>query len=207
MINEVNHLILTSSFLPHLSLNNGKMGSILFFYKYYTITNNSIYRKFAETLLCEITEEIDNTIPVGFFNGISGIGWGVEYLKYKKHIKFNTDNILTFIDLYIMKFDPLRLEDDSFEYGIEGIVIYILSRFQNSNNNIAFDKSYLNSLFKRCNQIEKKSNHINKYIKYIKNGYIESYSFDEILKYLLSKDIINSILWQKCYNELEIRIS
>jgi hypothetical protein len=93
-----NVLILNASFIDNLGLLNGKMGIAIFFYQYADYTRNKLYEQYAAELVDEICAEISTETPIDFANGLTGIGWGVEYLVQKGFIKADTDEILEEID-------------------------------------------------------------------------------------------------------------
>ena len=53
---------------------NGKMGIAIYFFHLSRETNNQIYEDYAGELVDEIYEEITSYTPVGFENGLAGIG-------------------------------------------------------------------------------------------------------------------------------------
>ena len=75
-----NVLILNVSFTDNLGLLNGKMGIAILFYHYARYTKNDIYEEYAGQLINEIYEGITNVSSVDFFNGLTSIGWGIEYM-------------------------------------------------------------------------------------------------------------------------------
>lgn len=96
-----NVLLLNASFIDNPGLLNGKMGIAIFFYHYSRYTKNKVYEEYAGELIDEIYEEINTSTPVNFENGLTGIGWGIEYLVHNGFIEANTDEVLADIDNYI----------------------------------------------------------------------------------------------------------
>lgn len=138
-----NVLLLNASFIKNLGLLNGKMGIALFFYHYSIYTKKSVYKDFAKELISEIIQEITTETPVDFANGLTGIGWGIEYLLKKGFVISESEVALTDIDktiyLTFLK-KPLILvnNEDICSYGL-----YFLSRineFENEDNLIAIVK-------------------------------------------------------------------
>jgi len=98
-----NVLLLNASFLDNPGLLNGKMGIAIFFYHYAKFTGNKIYEDYAGELIDEIYEEISTSTPVNFENGLTGIGWGIEYLVKNGFVKADTDDALSEIDKFVSR--------------------------------------------------------------------------------------------------------
>lgn len=148
-----NYQMMHSSFCGELGLFYGKMGIAIFFFHYARYSNNIIYEDFAGELLDEIIEDIHDGMSVGFASGISGIGWGIEYLVQQKFIEGNNDEILEEIDLKILEYDLLRGVDKSLETGGVGIAYYVLQRLSSLQNRKGiFDDLYLHHLKQFCAQ-------------------------------------------------------
>ena len=140
-----NVLLINASFIDNPGLLNGKMGISIFFYKYGRYLDNKIYTDFAGELIDEIYEEIAINTPLNFANGLTGIGWGIEYLVKNRFVDADTDEALADIDNTVyrnMLNSPLLLENenDLFGYGH-----YCLSRLRGHEN----DDDNLNTLIKK----------------------------------------------------------
>jgi hypothetical protein len=140
-----NVLLLNASFIDNPGLLNGKMGIAIFFYHYSRYKKNKIYEDYAGELIDEIYEEINSSTPVNFENGLTGIGWGVEYLVRNKFVQADTDEALADIDTSVYRnslYRPFLLEsgNDIFGYGL-----YFLARLREHGN----DNDNLNTLFKK----------------------------------------------------------
>lgn len=143
-----NHLVINSSAINNLGLLHGKMGIVVFFYRYGRYIKNRMYEEFAGELLDEIFEDVHNQLPIDFENGYLGIGWGIEYLANEKFIDGNTNIVLEDMDKKIMERDIRRISDMSLETGLEGIFHFVLSRIQNNLDvHSLFDKQYFSDLF------------------------------------------------------------
>lgn len=144
--------ILTSVFCSDLSLFRGKMGMVLFFFLYARYSGNVRFEDFAGELLDEVCINLHTSLPITFADGLCGIGWGIEFLKKRKFIEGNTDEILVEIDRIVMERDLRRMSDHSFETGLEGIVRYVRSRLDSSSdeNRSLFDPVYWDDLDGAC---------------------------------------------------------
>lgn len=132
-----NYLILNSSFTNNIGLYNGKAGISLLFFHLARYTKNRLYKSFANEIIGEIFEEIHIDTPIGFAEGLCGIGWSVEYMLENGFVKGDSDEILYDIDSKVMEYNLLRMPDKSIDKGVEGICYYIQSRitskFRGSN--------------------------------------------------------------------------
>lgn len=153
-----NILLLNASFIDNLGLLNGKMGIAIFFYQYSRYTKNKIFENYAGELIDEIYKEINRNTPVNFENGLTGIGWGIEYLVKNKFVQAETDEALIEIDTSVYRnslYRPFLLETgkDLFGYGL-----YYLARLRehgtdNDNLNALFKKQHLIYLTDDCERI------------------------------------------------------
>ena len=91
--------------------------------------------------------QLTTTVSIDFANGLSGIGWGIEYLIQNNYMKGRGADILQNIDERIMQFDVTRFKDWSLEKGLLGILHYVLYHLQGANKSgsSVFDNSYLDS--------------------------------------------------------------
>ena len=140
-----NVLMLNAGHIDNPGLFNGKMGISIFFYLYGRYTGNEVFSDYAGELIDEIYEEINTNTPVDFQNGLSGIGWGIEYLVENKFVDADTDEALSEIDNAIYRniySNPVLLDngDDLFGYGL-----YFVSRLRGYEN----DDDNLNTLIKK----------------------------------------------------------
>lgn len=153
-----NVLLFNASFIDNLGLLNGKMGIALFFYRYARCTGNRIFEEYAGELVDEIYEEINTNSPIDFANGLTGIGWGIEYLINNSFVHADTDDTLIEIDNSVYSYSLLRhllLDNgnDMFGYGH-----YFISRlsgheYDDDNLNTLFKKQHLIYLIDDCERI------------------------------------------------------
>jgi hypothetical protein len=138
-------LHLNASFIDKPGLLNGKMGIAIFLYHYARKYQSEMYENYAGELIDEIYEEINPQTPVGFSNGLTGIGWGIEYLVRNGFVEADTDEVLNEMDSIIyreMLKQPVLLENnnDLFGYGL-----YILARLHGKK----IDDNNLTTLVKK----------------------------------------------------------
>jgi Fe-S cluster biosynthesis and repair protein YggX len=115
---------------------HGKMGISICFFHLARQTGNQIYEDYAGELIDEIYEEITANTPVGFENGLAGIGWGIEYLVQNGFIEADTDEVLEEFDNRIFKELIYNTPHDiGLLNGLVGIGAYFLKRIQNPASN------------------------------------------------------------------------
>lgn len=153
--NEINFLreiadqeILTSLFMNDYSLMNGQTGVMLFFALLGRATGNHWYEDFADELLESVCNNISRRLPVNFAEGLCGIGWAIEFLKYHGFLDVDTDEILSEIDEAVMERDVRRIKDMSLETGLQGIYAYVISRVSSARKNdvVPFDSIYISDV-------------------------------------------------------------
>ena len=153
----INQLLYRSSDGNDVGLLHGKMGLILFFAFLFKHTNCQIYNDTAEELMDELRKVIHNELPVGFSKGLSGIGWGVEYLIQNGFINDDSLDTCEDIDKRIMEKDPRRITDYSFDTGLEGLLHYVLAHIKGvmlQRSQIPFDETYLFDLYQTVLEIQ-----------------------------------------------------
>lgn len=129
-----NHLIMNASFIPDLGLYHGKMGIVIFFMHYAKYKKDILFEEFAGELLDEIYDNINNDISLDFESGLSGIGWGINYLLKSGYMEGDADEILCEIDSKISDSNFLLINNNSIRKGLTGIYYYWCSRLTTSGN-------------------------------------------------------------------------
>lgn len=142
-----------------IGLLKGDMEMIIFLFHYSRVANNhELYRFEAEKKLESILANIEPDIHYGLSSGICGIGWGIEYLHQKGFVEGDTNEILEDFDKKIVEINPKRIVNLNRDYGLGGIVLYLLARLytiEKENKTNPFDKEYLKCVYNRiCNVIE-----------------------------------------------------
>jgi len=90
--------------LDNVGLMEGQMGGVLFFHVYAQKSGQDIYRSYCDMLFDNIYRRIDHGSSHSFFRGLSGIGWGIEYLVKNKLANGDTDELLGDIDSMIIEY-------------------------------------------------------------------------------------------------------
>jgi len=177
-----NVLLLNASFIDNPGLLNGKMGIAIFFYQYSRYTNNKIYEEYAGELIDEIYEEINKNTPVNFENGLTGIGWGIEYLVKNKFVQADTDEALAEIDTTVYRnslYRPFLLEtgNDIFGYGLYYLIRLTQHGDDDDNLNTLFKKQHLIYLTDDCERILIQKKYIDFNIKSLSVDAVNSFSW------------------------------
>ena len=144
----LNHLILHANDVPNaIGLLDGKMGIALVLAHYARCSRKKKIEHAADFLVENVMNQLTTTVSIDFANGLSGTGWGIEYLIQNNYMKGRGADILQNIDERIMQFDVTRFKDWSLEKGLLGILHYVLYHLQGANKSgsSVFDDSYLDS--------------------------------------------------------------
>lgn len=144
----LNHLILHANDVPNaIGLLDGKMGIALVLAHYARCSRKKNIEHAADFLVENVMNQLTTTVSIDFANGLSGIGWGIEYLIQNNYMKGCGADILQNIDERIMQFDVTRIKDWSLGKGLLGILHYVLYHLQgvNKSGSTVFDDSYLTS--------------------------------------------------------------
>jgi hypothetical protein len=113
---------------------NGKAGMAIVYCLLMRHTNSDVFTEKALALLDDISDNIRFVRDVGFAEGITGIGWAIQWLADNEFLDINTDEALGEIDdsLYrTIVFSPD--EDISMARGTLGKAIYFTKRHQSVN--------------------------------------------------------------------------
>lgn len=147
-----NHLLLNAGNMANNGLFHGKMGPVLFFHIYGRYTGKDFYDDYADLLLEEVFQGLDESMNVSLGNGLAGIGWSIEYLAQNDFIEGDTGEMLEDLNQVIMKnFNPTFTIDSHFQTELEGVLFYLnthISSCKRENTHPCFEKSYLENLYR-----------------------------------------------------------
>lgn len=142
----IHHLALHSNDVPSATgLLKGEMGIVLVLAHYAKVRSNLYIDKVADFVMEQILDNLAKNEDICFASGLSGIGWGIEFLIQNGHMKGDSIDICAEIDKRIMSVDIRRMRDKSFDTGIKGLLKYVLAHLQGGLNNgrFAFDTCYV----------------------------------------------------------------
>lgn len=181
----VHWILLRSSMEEEIGLFHGKMGLVLFFSHYFKHNGHPVYEDIANELMDELGEKIHSELPIGFSWGLSGIGWGIEYLLQNNFFEGDSLELCEEIDKKIIASDPRTITDFSLETGLEGLLHYILMHIKgiiNQHSELPFNEIYLQRLYDATSTIledDKTTNDLKKlcviYVAYYKNRTLVDY--------------------------------
>lgn len=152
----LNHLLLRSGTTPDIGLLHGKTGLIILFYHCSKYFNNTLYEEFANELMDELAESLDNEMRIGFEYGLCGIGWGIDYLIGNNFVEGESYWVCEEIDKKIMQTDPRRIMDYTLETGLTGLLHYVLIHVKTcmqQGSTLPFDETYFYDLYHAVNAI------------------------------------------------------
>jgi len=129
-----NAIIINASLLPSIGLSNGKIACAMAAYKLYKHTNNSVYEETADELIDMVFDEINLSMPVGFYSGVTGIGCGIEYIIQQKFVDADSNEILEDLDETVFQTDRNKYKYAESTQEFFGTGWYYLMRAKNNNN-------------------------------------------------------------------------
>lgn len=142
-----NVLILNTSSLSDVGLYGGKMGVSIFLAHYARYSNQDVYLDLVHSLIKEIFEDLDNSFSSNLEIGLSGIGWGVNYLLCHHFLSGDVNDVLFDLDQNLMRYDVRRINDFDFDRGLGGLVYYVNSRLMiQQGDQRPFDSLFLSDL-------------------------------------------------------------
>lgn len=145
--------VLSCTNLNNINLIQENLGVTLLLYYFGRYFKNQYITKLADSFLNKIIEQANVGTPLNIANGLLGIGWGLCFLSQQKFIK-NVDHILSELDGKVIEISPKRIQNVDLEYGLGGILLYVLCRLYNQQSSqIRFPQDYLFELYIRAKEI------------------------------------------------------
>ena len=112
--------------MPDIGLLKGRMGLAIFLFHYAQLTGQERHTALAEKMLEELLKDIKPDAHYGFATGLSGVGWGIQYLHRRGFVEGDASEILEDFDRKIMEVNPMRAFSLNRYYGFGGIVQYLV---------------------------------------------------------------------------------
>ena len=144
----LHHLVLHADDSPTaIGLLNGKMGIALVLAHYARVRQLRPIEKVAEYLIDELFKRLTTLTALDFSSGLSGIGWGVEYLLQNGYMQGVGADLLSEIDRKLMEQYILRQDNWTLNDGLLGQLHYVITHIQGANQNgvKVFDEPFLES--------------------------------------------------------------
>ncbi|MDR1883473.1 MAG: glycosyltransferase [Prevotella sp.] len=170
-----NHTLIRCYSLPDPGILKGQTGIIIFLFHYSKYSKSKSFSDLATRLFDNLCNSLNIDMSCSFESGLSGIGWGIQYLFLQKFITGDINEILEDFDDKIQGIDIDNMEDLSFNTGLGGIVQYInirLSTITDLNLKNPFSIHFLNSLYLKLKSV-------------VNNDALDSDSIDIFVYYLL----------------------
>ena len=148
-------LVLHCNDTPVQGLMDGKMGILLVLSEYTRFRKLKPLKTAIGFLLEQITNNLSKEMSLEFDNGLTGIGWGIEYLLKNKFQRGFGADICAEIDQKLMSQNILRQTCLNLDKGIEGWLHYIIAHQQGaqSQKRNVFDATYLQDCSDMCKRL------------------------------------------------------
>lgn len=148
----LHQLVLHSNDVQAPGLFDGQMGIVLVLSEYVRLRKLRPLKTAINFLLEQIIDHLSTEMSLDFANGLTGIGWGIEYLLQNKFQSGCGAIICADIDRKLMQYNILRQTDLSLDKGIEGWLHYIIAHLQGARRYgyQVFDAEYLHDCHTIC---------------------------------------------------------
>lgn len=135
----IHTLIMRAMNSRSIGLFDGKMGVAIAFYHLARHSDNVVYERYADVLLDSVMNSVTQDADLSLATGLSGIGWGIEYLLQSGFAQGDSSEICEQIDRRIMLYDPRRMSETS----LDDLIHYIL---MHCKNRVMFDSQYISDV-------------------------------------------------------------
>jgi len=132
--------VLYSYHLQNEGLLNGRMGIIFFLYRYADYSGCTYYRDFSDKLL-DYVLSFSCRIPVDFEDGLSGVGWAVNYLIKGGLVDGDPNDVLQDVDKKVFSSYSCNPRTSLFGQGI-----YLIERLKGNQSNVDIRKRIIECL-------------------------------------------------------------
>lgn len=151
----MHQVVLHANDVPARGLFGGQMGIVLVLSEYARLRKLRPLRTATNFLLDLVLTNLSTAATLGFADGLTGIGWGVEYLLQHKFQRGSGVEICEAIDQKLMQQNILRQTDLTLEQGVEGWLHYIIAHLQGARRECkqAFDAAYLQDVGQLCRHL------------------------------------------------------
>lgn len=151
----LHQVVLHANDVPARGLFEGQMGIVLALSEYARARKLRPLKIAINFLLDQVLDNLSTEMPLDFANGLTGIGWGVEYLLQNKFQRGQGADICAAIDQKLMQQNILRQTDLSLEKGLEGWLHYIVAHLQGAQRSgrQVFDAKYLQDCAQVCRHL------------------------------------------------------
>ena len=151
----LHQVVLHANDVPARGLFEGQMGIVRALSEYARARKLRPLKIAINFLLDQVLDNLSTEMPLDFANGLTGIGWGVEYLLQNQFQRGQGADICAAIDQKLMQQNILRQTDLSLEKGLEGWLHYIVAHLQGAQRSgrQVFDAKYLQDCAQVCRHL------------------------------------------------------
>lgn len=153
-----NTLVLYSYHIENKGFINGKMGIAFFLYHCARYTKDMEYNDFADDIIDDILATIDR-ISYDFENGLTGIGWAVNYLMRNGFLDGDPNDALQYVDDKVFQYAHIG----NIQNGLSGQGLYLLSRIRDFKIEQKHIDATQRILEHSCRQLKEKTQLISLY--------------------------------------------
>lgn len=139
-------MVLRCNDLCSRGLFRGRMGVVLALMEYSRKHALLPLRDFCIYTIQRCTALVPGNAETGFASGMAGIGWALDYLKWRNLVDMDTAEICREIDRKLMRCSPLRTVDYTLDTGLEGLLTYVNLHLYNNRGKTVFEDSFLAEL-------------------------------------------------------------
>lgn len=141
VVEKINYSVLAKEIIntkdnDACGLYNGKSGKAILLYLISKSSSDNQIRASALEMLNSVSDTIAGEEQLSFENGLTGIGWAVEWIAQNRFLEINTNDILEEIDDTIYKSVVFGSDKNiSLANGTLGKLLFFLSRYRSKNPN------------------------------------------------------------------------
>ena len=140
------HLLLHCNEISSISLSQGRIGILLALATYAKQRQLVPILETSIEILSQYLQHVPLNSPLTMAHGLSGIGWGLEYLSQKEILSINTLDACEAIDHQLMAYNLSQASDYNIEHGAGGLLLYVLSHIQGNKLQQPFSQQFLEHL-------------------------------------------------------------
>lgn len=149
---------------------HGQMGKVVAFFSLYEESKEIEWKKKGEQLLENLIDKCNYNTPLGYEDGLCGIGIGIQKLMERKHIKGDINEILSDFDLqFVQTVNSLSITDKILKENWFDIGYYLFHRY------------YKNTSLSKIIQIKKT---LKKWSKWLSITLLTEYNYSYLFNYI-----------------------
>ena len=181
----LHRLVLHANDVPARGLFYGQMGIVLSLSEYMRKRHLSVLKNAVNFLLDQVLGHLDRKASLDFSDGLTGIGWGIEYLLQNKFQRGCGAEICAEIDQKMMERNLFRISDMTLDSGLLGWMHYLAAHLQGAlkDGKEVFDSDYRQQCLEFLNRVEcsagdGQAKHLSRTVCRLLEGKPERYEFN-----------------------------